>query len=168
MQKIKSVADDLLSALALVLLVAFFDALFGGAISAGLSTDDYWSQYDQFVNDVYQTVLGFAILIFAFFIWKRTESPSFVLAFILLLVGYVEDILYYVLLFVTKFQIEAFSRQLVEVKTGFPETISGWLGWMLRNIFANHWFKGFDLPFVFALNIASILGSIFILWKGDD
>lgn len=162
----KQSAINLIVVLGIVALIGLFDAFFGGIISSGLSSDSEWSAYDQRVNDGYQLLLGSMVLAGLILqVWFREFNRNiviFALAVFLLLVGYVEDVLYYIWLTLTQYPIEYFGRGLLEVKTGFPEQISGWIGWILRNWFRVT-FDGFKMSAIVLMNFVSI-AAVFVLF----
>jgi len=164
--RLKQSAINLIIALGIVALIGLFDAFFGGAISAGLSSDSEWSAYDQRVNDSYQLLLGSMVLAGLILqIWLQNfdkRAAIFALTVFLLLAGYVEDSTYYIWLSLTQYPIEYFGQGLLEVETGFPERISGWIGWILRN-WLRMPFDGFKMNAVVLMNFISIAG-VFILF----
>jgi len=166
MSKLKQSAINLVVVLGIVALIGLFDAVFGGIISSGLSSDSEWSAYDQRVNDGYQLLLGSMVLAGLILqMWFREFDRNiviFALAIFLLLAGYVEDAMYYIWLSITQYPIEFFGQGLLEVETGFPERIAGWIGWIARN-----WlrlpFDGFEISAVVLMNFISIAG-VFVLF----
>ena len=121
-----------LLALNTLLLLSLYDALFGGGLSASLQFDG-WSSSDQWGNDFYQ--ISFGVICFATFgfVFKYDKIAALIL--VVMLLGYWEDLLYYLIL-------PAFSpvfewRGLPEVNPGLPDEISGWIGLISRvlNVF---------------------------------
>lgn len=118
----------------LIVSFALFDALVGGGVAAAMQARGVWIQT---VNDFYQ--LGFSIgmavvLLIAYFAF---EWKSEALAVLVLLFGYVEDTLYYVLVPQVNPLIKLISHGAQYHASGgemFPSHISGWLGWLGRAV----------------------------------
>jgi hypothetical protein len=101
---------------------------------------------------VYQ--LGFGIIFVGSVIQLFLKSTWDGIGLLILLIGYVEDILYYLLI--------PFVNSIILIMTGyvykqdgiFPSHISGWVGWVSRRFESN-----FSLPLdaVLLLNLSVIL-----------
>lgn len=140
---------------------ALFDALIGGGVAAAIQKAGAWNQT---VNDFYQ--LGFsiamaAVLLICFFVFGwRAE----ILAVLVLLLGYVEDTLYYVFMPWINPLIKLISHGAeYHVRGGglFPPEISGWLGWLGRATEAGPISLG--MPAILAINIFAIAVAAGIL-----
>lgn len=142
------------TAMIIVAALALFDAIVNGAMSSAMRADG-WSALDQAANDSYQ--FGFALIAAVAVILLQGTMNR--LTVVLLLAGYVEDTLYYLLLPVVS--------PLTEFLSGhpgpdylFPEKVSGWLGWVGRNLFEEQ--VALDMWFVFIINAIFIVGAIAI------
>lgn len=142
------------TAMIIVAALALFDAIVNGAMSAAMRADG-WSKLDQATNDSYQ--FGFALIAAVAVVLLQGKMNR--LTVVLLLAGYVEDTLYYLLLPVVS--------PLTEFLSGhpgsdylFPEKVSGWLGWVGRNLFEER--VALDMWFVFIINAIFIVGAIAI------
>ena len=148
-----------LAATGYILLLSSVDALCGGGFSLSLKEDGYWHPaYDQTANDFYQA--GFGFLCAVFLLWRAQRNFPAALAAMILLVGYVEDRLYYLLLPLCSPIFE--WRNLPRVGLNFPDEVSGWIGWTAR-MFSNHKIS-FDDPQWYLLNISALcLAAIVVL-----
>lgn len=141
-----------------MLLLSSIDALCGGGLSLALKEDGYWHPYDQTANDFYQA--GFGVFCALFLLWRFSKSFASGLLALVLLLGYVEDRLYYLLLplFSPVFE----WRNLPRVGLDFPEEISGWIGWMARTFW--DYKISFDGAQWYLLNLAALcLATIVVL-----
>ncbi len=152
----------LLTFFALVL----FDVLLGGAIAALLQLEGF-TAIDQRINEVYQ--LGYALVIAATLAWlySRTRRWAHILALGVLLVGYVEDTLFYVLIPFCNPLIALISKGATyQVQGGefFPASISGWTGWASRRILGQN--AALTMEHIGLINLAAVAFAIMLLWWG--
>src|SRR5574341_858619 len=77
-------------------ILALFDALIGGAISALLRIEG-WTSLDQRLNDVYQ--VNYAVIVAAALAWfySRCRQIKLLTGLAVLFLGYVEDTVFYCL-----------------------------------------------------------------------
>jgi len=151
-----------LPALFTFLVLALFDALIGGAISALLRLSG-WTALDQRLNDVYH--VNYAIVVAAALVWHYSHFKHLpaVLAVAILFLGYVEDTLFYFLtpLFNPAIKLltkgEAFQMAAGEI---LPQEISGWLGWLGRALLGRN--IALAWPALFAVNAIAILAAILL------
>ena len=147
------------------LALALYDAIIGGAISSLLRIEG-WFDPDQRVNDIYQ--LSYGLVIVATFIWLYfyIQSKEIVLATWILFIGYVEDTLFYLLIPLVNPLIMFITRgEKFEPATGvvFPESVSGWLGWLGRLFFEQR--LEFDLEIIFGFNAIALAVAALLVSK---
>ena len=123
----KQTLKDFAKAFGVVLAISLFDAIIGAGISAGLWTN---LRNEQAVNDFWQ--LGLALVSFGVLLvvgWKNLDVG---VSAGLMLSAYLEDTLYYSLLWLTKPIVFWLSNGILIVNTGFPDHVGGWIGWLTR------------------------------------
>ena len=158
----KQAAIDFAKAVSVVLAISLFDAIIGAGISAGLWTT---LRNEQAINDCYQ--LGLALVSFGVLFvvgWKNLDVG--VVAGIML-VAYLEDMLYYSLLWLTKPIVFWLFNGTLIVNTGFPSHIGGWIGWISR-FFQMAPPIEVSLPVVFVLNIAGLVTAWWLLYVENN
>ena len=116
-------------ALGIVALISLYDAIFGAGISAGL-----WPNItsQQVILDIWQCSLGVIVFFILYFGWAKRYDFDVAFTVLILLIGYLEDTLYYLFLPVTKYVVSFLSHGKLIVEPGFPEMIGGYLGWLTR------------------------------------
>lgn len=147
-----------LAAAGYILLLSSVDALCGGGLSLALKEDGRWLPADQIGNDFYQACFGFSCAVFL--LWRFQRNFAAALTTLILLLGYVEDRLYYLILplFSPIFE----WRNLPRIGLDFPNEISGWIGWTART-FWNYNIR-LDGAQWFLLNLAALcLAAIVVL-----
>ena len=149
-------------AFGVVLAISLFDAIIGAGISAGLWTN---LRNEQTINDFWQ--LGLAS--FSFFVlyivgWKNLDVG---VAAGLMLTAYLEDTLYYSLLWLTKPIVFWLSNGVLVVNPGFPSHIGGWVGWISR-FFQMAPPIEVSLPVVFVLNVAGLVTAWWLLYVENN
>jgi hypothetical protein len=140
---------------------ALFDALFGGAVAALLQVGG-WSPLDQRINNVYQLVFGVVIL--GSFVWLYQTAKSFkeITVLITLLVGYVEDTLYFLFIPLVNPIIKLITKGAVYQISGlFPDHISGWLGWIGRMFLGKN--ISFQMTTILLINLAAVVISVALI-----
>lgn len=148
-------------ALGIVVLISFYDAVFGAGISAGL-----WPNItsQQAILDIWQCSLG--VLVFSA-LWLL-QRYDFDVAFtvLILFIGYLEDTLYYSFLPVTKYAVSFLSHGKLIIEPGFPEMIGGYLGWLTR-FFGIVPSISIPLWMVVIMNIGGLAIGWTLLWRAD-
>lgn len=154
-------AVKLIKALGIVALIALYDAIFGAGISAGL-----WPNItsQQAILDIWQCSLG--VLVFSTLWLLRRYDFDVAFTVLILLIGYLEDTLYYLFLPITKYAVSFLSHGKLIVESGFPEVIGGYLGWLTR------FFQivppiSIPLWVVVAMNAGGLAVGWILLWKTD-
>lgn len=149
----------LAKALGIVVLLSSVDAIFGAGISAGL-----WPNISsqQAVLDIYQSLFG--LIVFSVLWFARRCNFDTAFSALLLLIAYVEDTLYYLLLPITKHVVLFLSHGKLIVEPGFPNRIGGYLGWLTR-FFGIVPTVDFPLWIVLAMNITGLAVACILLWK---
>jgi len=148
------------------LVLVLFDVLIGGAIAALLQIDGFTTT-DQRINEVYQ--LGYGIVTVATLLWLYFHSKSTIqiLALVVLLLGFVEDALFYVLIPLCNPVIAIITNGATYHAKGgelFPASISGWSGWASRRM----WGENFALAFenLMLISIVAVTIALLLLWWG--
>jgi hypothetical protein len=150
LQRFIHTAKPVITAAGGLLGLAFFDAVVGGGIAVALRADG-WDPLDQKANQMYQ--LGFALLCIQHLVWRLRANKLSVVLNIVLLLGYWEDVFYYLFLPLASFVIHAIIGFGYD-RIIFPAEISGWLGWVMAVIFKQEFsISTFQL---IAINIASL------------
>lgn len=151
-------AVQLAKAFGVVLAIAFFDAIIGAGISSGLWTNLH---NEQAINDFWQ--LGLALFSFFVLFVVGKKNLDIGVAAGLMLAAYLEDILYYSLLWLTKPVVFWLSNGVLIVDTGFPSHIGGWVGWISRFFQMNPPIE-VSLPVVFVLNVVGLVTAWWLLY----
>jgi hypothetical protein len=133
-----------------LLMLSLFDAIAGGGIAVALRADG-WDPLDQKANQMYH--LGFAMLCLLHLIWRFHASKLSVVLNAVLLLGYWEDVFYYLLLPLASFVIHAVIGFGYD-RIAFPAEISGWLGWVMAVFFKQQF--SISIFQLVAINIASL------------
>ncbi len=136
---------------------ALIDAIFGGAV-AGVLQIGGWSALDQGVNDNYQLLYGFLVLFGLLYLWRVSLSFIFPLSVIILFLGYVEDVFFYILQSIISPIIRLITQgvSFQGPSTGlFPSEISGWVGWVSRFITGES--VAVPISLVFVLNGVAVI-----------
>ena len=142
--------------------LAFADALFGGGISASLWPTRMLANV-QDANDFYQMFFGLVTVVSLIFLYRLFEWRVWLI--VLGLINYVEDMLYYLFLPLTKPIISFLTDGRAVVNTDLPEQIGGWIGWVARRFDYS-----FAMPIetVVLLNILWLVFTIVFLLKVED
>ena len=143
-------------------ILALFDALIGGAISALLRIEG-WTSLDQRLNDVYQ--VNYAVVVAAGLAWfhLRFRQTKLLIGLTVLFLGYVEDTVFYCLTPIVNPFIKMLTQgELFIMASGeiFPHEISGWLGWLGRAFLGGN--IALAMPAVLALNATAIVVAVFL------
>lgn len=151
----------MLHVLVLIVFFSSFDALVGGGIAAAMQKTGVWN---QMVNDFYQ--LGFAIIIavILFLLYFALQWKGEVWAVLVLLFGYVEDTLFYLLIPIVNPVIKLISHGAEYRVSGggmFPASISGWIGWIGRSTGWGVW--SLSMPAILVINFFAIVVAMGIL-----
>lgn len=154
----KQTATDFTKAVGVVLAISFFDAIIGAGISAGLWTA---LRNEQAVNDFWQLGLASFSFFVLFVVGKKNLDVGVVAG--IMLSAYLEDTLYYLLLWLTKPIVFWISNGVLIVDTGFPSHIGGWVGWISR-FFQMAPPIEVSLPVVFVLNVAGLVTAWYLLY----
>jgi hypothetical protein len=145
-------------------ILALFDALIGGAISALLRIEG-WTSLDQRINDVY--MVNYAVIVAAALAWFHSHfrQRKLLIGLVFLFLGYVEDTVFYCLTPLVNPFIKMLTRgELFIMPSGklFPDEISGWLGWLGRAFFGGN--IALDMAVVLALNAIAIFIALFLFF----
>lgn len=145
-------------AFGVVLAISLFDAIIGAGISSGL-----WSNLrnEQVVNDFWQ--LGLASFSFFVLLVVGKKNLDVGVAAGLMLSAYLEDTLYYSLLWLTKPIVFWLSNGILIVNTRFPSHIGGWIGWISR-FFQVVPSVELALPVVVLLNVGGVVTAWWLLY----
>lgn len=156
--KITRILHELWLSLGIITGIALYDAVIGGWIETVL-----WPNIlsQQLIMDGYQAGLSITIGLFLFlYIYKL--NPRVCWASLMLLVGYVEDTIYFLLLNISKYITYVISSGRVMPESGFPDGISGWLGWIWRSFGMT--FTKFPIEAVIGINLIFITITYIMLW----
>lgn len=158
----KQALKDFAKAFGVVSAISFFDAVIGAGISAGLWTN---LSSEQAVNDFWQ--LGLASFSFFVLLVVGNKNLDVGVAAALMLSAYLEDTLYYSLLWLTKPIVFWLSNGVLIVNTGFPSHIGGWIGWLTR-FFQVVPSVELVLPVVVLLNIGGVITAWWLLYVENN
>ena len=158
----KQTLKDFAKAFGVVLAISLFDAIIGAGISAGL-----WKSLNvaQAVNDFWQLGLASFSFFVLFVVGKKNLDVGVSAG--LMLAAYLEDTLYYSLLWLTKPVVFWLSNGVLIVNTGFPSHIGGWIGWISR-FFQIVPPVEISLPIVFLLNTAGVITTWWLLYVENN
>lgn len=153
----KQTLKDFAKAFGVVLAISLFDAIIGAGISAGLWTN---IRNEQSINDFWQ--LG--LTLFSFFVLLVVGKKNLDVGVVagLMLSAYLEDTLYYSLLWITKPIVLWLSNGVLIVNPGFPSHIGGWIGWISR-FFQVVPSVELALPVVVLLNVGGVVTAWWLL-----
>lgn len=151
----------ILHVLLLVVSFSLFDALVGGGIAAAMQTSGAWN---QLVNDFYQLGFSIGMAVVLLVCYGVLNWRSEAVAVLVLLFGYVEDMLYYVFVPIVNPVIQLISHGAEYRVSGgemFPPHISGWLSWVGRTTGWGDW--GLTVPVMLVVNFFAIVVAMGIL-----
>lgn len=160
-------AQDLQLALKVFFILVLLDAVMGGSIAALLRVEA-WTALDQRINNVYQANYGLIVIatLSWLYFFKKMRRPVWAMA--ALFAGYVEDTLFFLVVVIVNPFINLLTKGETYHAAGgglFPESISGWIGWVGRMVFGHN--VSLDLPVVFALNSFAIASAYVILRRAE-
>lgn len=158
----KQTLKDFAKAFGVVLAISLFDAIIGAAISSALWPKSFMAQAG---NDAYQ--LGLALWVFFALTVVCSKNLAVGVTAGLMLSAYLEDTLYYSLLWLTKPIVFWLSNGVLIVNTGFPSHIGGWIGWISR-FFQIVPPVEISLPVVFLLNTAGVITTWWLLYVENN
>lgn len=158
----KQTLKDFAKAFGVVLAISLFDAVIGAGISAGLWTN---LRNEQAVNDCWQ--LGLALVSFFVLLVVGNRNLDVGVSAGLMLSSYLEDTLYYSLLWLTKPIVFWLSNGILIVNTGFPDHVGGWIGWLIR-FFQMTPAVEISLPVVLLLNAAGCATAWWLLYVENN
>lgn len=158
----KQTLKDFAKAFGVVLAISLFDAIIGAGISAGL-----WMNLrnEQAVNDFWQ--LGLALVSFGVLYVVGKKNLDVGVSAGLMLSSYLEDTLYYSLLWLTKPIVFWLSNGDLIINTGFPSHIGGWIGWISR-FFQVVPSVELALPVVILLNVGGMATAWWLLYVENN
>lgn len=148
-------------------ILVLLDAVMGGSIAALLQAEG-WTALDQRINNVYQANYGMIVIATLSRLYFFKSMRKAVLAMTVLFLGYVEDTLFYVAVSVINPFINILTKGETYHAVGgglFPESISGWIGWVGRMMFGHN--VSLDLPVVFVLNAFAIASAYVIIKRAE-
>lgn len=148
---------DFLAVIIYLLAVSLYDAIVGGSIAAVMQNEG-WIQK---VNMAYQ--FGFGITCFVILLNVAARCLRCGVGALILLLGYTEDLLFYLLIPFANGAIEFLTGYTYQTKGGlFPDSISGWLGWVGQMTGTE---ISLPIDVVFKISGASVILLFFILLK---
>lgn len=132
-EALRQAAEDVCGVFLILSIWAFFDAMVGGAISFWLKAGG-WGYAAQQVNDSWQFGFGLlTIVLTAAVFWGFGREFGY--AFVAMLMGFMEDAMYYIFLPIAKCITAPLLKTTCDLDWEIPKLISGWYGWVARNVF---------------------------------